>query len=71
MSEHQDLLKEFFEVQSVYVSDSAALGIMQIARLERIAEALEHISDNLGCLSNCISPQGSFCIAGDIVSSDY
>lgn len=66
-----DLLKEFFETQSVHVNDRAALGLMQVARLDRIAEALEHIQQDAACLSGCISPTGSFCIAGDIISSDY
>lgn len=58
------------------------LMMMQIARLDQIAETLEsidralnadtldNIDHSLKALAGCIGSGGSFCITGDIISSD-
>ena len=47
------------------------LTMMEISRLDRIAETLESIDRSLKSLAGCIGSGGSFCITGDIISSDY
>ena len=46
------------------------MGLMQIARLDRIAVAMEGINQSLEVLAGCVGIGGSFCIAGDVITSE-
>lgn len=73
-SQIDDVLSElcsYYRDGNTGLSYSEMMEMMQIARLDRIADALENIDQSLQALSGCIGPKGSFCIAGEVVTSDY
>ncbi len=79
MDAYTDIAKEFYELSENGFSEDV-WKMMQLARLDRIADALEGINDNLGCtsahledigqnLDSCIAPyekQSFLCVTGDV-----
>ena len=81
MSKYTDIVKEFCELSGNDLSGDA-WKMMQLSRLDRIADALEGINDNLSCinnnlesmeknLDNCIVPyerQSFLCVTGNVTT---
>lgn len=66
---YDELLNELLE-RSSGKDGQITLALMQIGRLDRIADALEEIQESLQELAGCIGPLGDFCIAGNVALSE-
>lgn len=83
MNKYTDLIKEYSELAGTQLGNTDyAWNLMKLARLDRIADALEGINDNLSCinnnlesmeknLDNCIAPyerQSFLCVTGNVTT---
>lgn len=62
---YEALIKELAGMP-FFSEDRNKLMFMMIMRLDRIAYALESLQGSTDELAGCISPLGSFCVAGDM-----
>lgn len=81
MSKYTDIVKEFCELSGNDLS-GGAWKMMQLSRLDRIADALEGIDDNLSSindnleyteknLDSCVAPyekQSFLCVTGNVTT---
>lgn len=68
MKEAYERLKRYPDAPGT--SSELTLKFMELERLDRIAVAMEGINQSLEVLAGCVGIGGSFCIAGDVITSE-